>query len=77
MSVLSAKLVDERNTSLKYSGYYREESRTRSFDHFFFASSTLKSNIAGIVSSAYAMEFYNDQAEKKLAMLIAKCKEEE
>jgi hypothetical protein len=77
MSILSVKLVDQRSTPLRYSGYYKEDTRTRSFDHFFFASSTLKANVAGICSSGYAMEFYNNQAEKKLAKLIVECKEEE
>ena len=76
MSVLSVKLVDQRNDRLSYSGYYKKDSRTRSFDHFFFANSTFKANVAGIVSSSYAMEFYNDLAEQKLATLIAKYKEE-
>ncbi|KAI2495101.1 hypothetical protein MHU86_19415 [Fragilaria crotonensis] len=75
-SVLAAKLVDQRNTPHRYSGYYKEDFRTRGFDHFFYASSTLKANVGGIRSSGYAMEFYNDLAEKKLAKVIAKCKEQ-
>jgi hypothetical protein len=36
----------------------------------------LKANVGGIRSSGYALEFYNDLAEKKLAKIIAKSKEQ-
>ena len=70
MSICSAKLVEQRSTSKRYSGHFKYDPRTRGFDHFFFAHSTLKGTTGGINSSAFAMDFYNDQAERRLAQIM-------
>lgn len=76
MSINSVKLKDSRNISHRTSGFYKEEPRTRSFDHFFVAHSTLKANKGGLNSSAKAMEFYNDLGEKKRERMIAQFKDQ-
>eukprot|EP00545_Synedropsis_sp_CCMP1620_P001665 CAMPEP_0119002740 /NCGR_PEP_ID=MMETSP1176-20130426/95_1 /TAXON_ID=265551 /ORGANISM="Synedropsis recta cf, Strain CCMP1620" /LENGTH=106 /DNA_ID=CAMNT_0006954253 /DNA_START=86 /DNA_END=406 /DNA_ORIENTATION=+ len=77
MSINSVKLKDSRNKSHRSSGFYKDEPRTRSFDHFFVAHSTLKSIPGGISSSHQAMEFYNDLGAKKRERMIAKFKDQE
>lgn len=77
MSINSVKLKDSRNKSHRSSGFYREETRTRSFDHFFVAHSTLKAVDGGKNSSHNAMEFYNDLGAAKRARMIAQFKNQE
>jgi hypothetical protein len=77
MSINSVKLKDARNKSHRSSGFYKEEPRTRSFDHFFVAHSTLKTVEGGINSSHKAMEFYNDLGAKKRERMIAQFKYQE
>lgn len=72
MSINSVKLRDLKQVSHKSFGYYTEDPRSRQFDHFFVAHSTLKASPGGINSSAKAMEFYNELGEKKRQEMLAK-----
>lgn len=57
--------------------FWREERRTRGFDHFFVAHSSLKASPGGLHSSFKAARYYNDEAMVKREELLKKYNKEE
>lgn len=71
-SINAQKLVDERHGPSRRHQFWREERRSRGFDHFCVAHSSLKASEGGYRSSIKAMRYYIDEAEQKRDAILEK-----
>ena len=71
-SINAQKIVDERHSTHQPYQFWREERRTRGFDHFFVAHSSLKASPGGYHSSFKTVNYYIDEAEAKRDELLEK-----
>lgn len=71
-SINAQKIVDESHNAYHPHQFWREERRTRGFDHFFVAHSSLKASPGGHHSSFKAANYYIDEAEAKRDELLKK-----
>lgn len=71
-SIDAQKIVDERHGPYRKHQFWREERRSRGFDHFCVAHSSVKASDARYVSSIKAMRYYIDEAEQKRDAILEK-----
>lgn len=71
-SINAQKLADENHSAHLPYQFWREERRTKGFDHFYVAHSSVKASEAGYRSSMKAMRYYIDEAEAKRDALLVK-----
>jgi hypothetical protein len=64
--------VDESHGAYHPHEFWREERRSKGFDHFMVAHSSVKATEAGYRSSIKAMRYYMDEAEQKRDALLEK-----
>jgi hypothetical protein len=64
--------VDETHGTHNPHLFWREERRTRGFDHFFVAHSSLKASQGGYHSSFKSARYYSDEAMEQKKELAQK-----
>lgn len=64
--------MDESHHAYHPHQFWREERRTRGFDHFFIAHSSLKASPGGHHSSFKSANYYTDEAIIKRTELLKK-----
>jgi hypothetical protein len=71
-SINAQKIVDETHGTHNPHLFWREERRTRGFDHFFVAHSSLKASQGGYHSSFKSARYYSDEAMEQKKELAQK-----
>mmetsp|Transcript_25506 Transcript_25506/g.73762 ORF Transcript_25506/g.73762 Transcript_25506/m.73762 type:complete len:108 (+) Transcript_25506:129-452(+) len=70
-SINAQRLVDEKQGPYRGNNWWRNERRSREFDHFYCAGSMYKGKDEAAISSYKAARYYNGEAAKRRDELLA------
>jgi hypothetical protein len=70
--VNAQKLADEKASPYLMHQYWKRERRSRDFDHFAVAHSSMKASPGGYRSSTKSMDYYNEKLLKRKNELMEK-----
>lgn len=70
-SINAQKLADEKHGPYRGTNWWRNERRSREFDHFYCAGSMYKGKDEAAISSYKAARYYNGEAAKRRDELLA------
>ena len=70
-SINAQRLVDEKHGPYRGNNWWRNERRSREFDHFYCAGSMYKGKDEAAISSYKAARYYNGEAAKRRDELLA------